>query len=133
MCSPRGGQSSSNLAFRRICILNKQIPCGQRQPLAFVLRTHLLGRFRVRPVTQSLSPSGFISWTGQYSSLSRRRIYFFLYMLKSRNSKNCLGSSFYGYRRALSSLMSDSRLPRQPFRGPPLSPRTRSTPAQYHC
>ena len=52
------------------CNLNKQTLCDQRQPIAFVLRTHLLGRFRVRPVNQSLSPSGFISWTGQYSSLS---------------------------------------------------------------
>ena len=40
------------------CNLNKQPLCGQRQPIAFVLRTHLLGRFRVRPVTQSASRLG---------------------------------------------------------------------------
>ena len=39
---------------------------GQRQPIALRFPLALLGRFRIRPVTQST----FVSWTGQQRSTS---------------------------------------------------------------
>ena len=38
-----------------------QVSSGQRQPITCALRAWFLGRFRIRPVTQS----AFASWTGQ--------------------------------------------------------------------
>ena len=42
---------------------------GQRQPITCALRAWFLGRFRIRPVTQS----AFASWTGQQRSTSANR------------------------------------------------------------
>ena len=43
---------------------------GQRQPITCALRAWFLGRFRIRPVTQS----AFASWTGQQRSTSANHL-----------------------------------------------------------